>query len=128
MSDDTHVDDQAVSRLGDQFAGWATDIGNAADSVKDLSVNPGNFTDANNLKDAVKNRGNSLNTNLNNLKKACNDMSDSLHAAAKDYQGTEGENAAKAEFTKLDGNLKTDLPGIDDQSSSSSSGSGSTPS
>jgi len=110
---DITVDHDKVDKLGTSFDGWATDIGNAGKGVKDLKVQAGDFPDATTLVTTITTRAQELQDNLAKWQTALQDMGTALHNAAKDYNKTEGENAAEAEFTTLDTNLNSDLPGFD---------------
>lgn len=106
------VDDKAIDTLGNKFNGWATDISNAAKPLQNLTVKPGNFTDATNLANAVAQRAKELYTNLTNLQNAFTTMETSLHTAAKDYRNAEDEATVTAEFDKMNTNINTNLPGL----------------
>jgi len=110
---DVKVDHEKISKLGDKFAGWGTDIRNAGAGVYNLSFQAGTFAEATTLANTITRRGQELQTNLDNLGIAFQSMAVTLHNAAIGYQGTEGENAAKADFNTFGTGLDKTLSGLD---------------
>lgn len=107
-----YVDADAIDTLAGKFGGWATDISDAAKPLQNLTVKPGNFTDATNLANAVTQRAKDLYTNLTNLQNAFNTMQTSLNAAAKDYHASEDDATVLAKFDTMNTNVNGDLPGL----------------
>ncbi len=110
---DATVDDVAIANLSKNFDTWTTQVQTLIDTVSNLTVTAGDFTEAHTLETLVAKRAGELVKNLTNIKNALMGLSYDINQVAIDYKNTADDTTITAsEFDKLTKDVGNNLPGF----------------
>jgi hypothetical protein len=107
------VINDSISTLSKSFQKWADDVNTTIQSLNQISIVPGDFSDANDLKTLVTNRTDSLHTFLTNIHKTLTGVSTDLSEIVQNNSNTENHN--KITVTDLEtllNDTEKNLPGV----------------